>query len=321
MPESFAPLRCDPQQTAESIQAQLTTWLQNHLHRKGYVLGLSGGIDSSVCAALAARAVGPQRVVGVLMPEQVTGSRSLELGKQVAECLKIQTRVEPIGPALEAVSFQKRYNSAVQSVISEYDCNWKSKIVLNKPTTSSAMSFFNLVAQDPHGKQVSKRLTSRAYLQIVAATNFKQRIRKMFEYYWADALHYAVIGTPNRLEFDQGFFVKNGDGAADAKPIAHLYKTQVYQLAEYLDLPEQILQATPTTDTYSIEQSQEEFYFAAPLFLLDACMYAMDEHIEVAQVSTAMGCTEQQIRMIQKDIARKRTATRYLHTPALTLIG
>ena len=75
---------------------------------------------------------------------------------------------------------------------------------------------------------------------MVAAANFKQRVRKMMEYYYADLLQYAVAGTPNRLEYDQGFFVKNGDGAADVKPIAHLYKSQVYQLAAYLGVPEEI---------------------------------------------------------------------------------
>ena len=120
------------------------------------------------------------------------------------------------------------------------------------------------------------RLPLQEYLQIVAATNFKQRIRKTLEYFHADRLNYAVVGTPNRLEYDQGFFVKNGDGAADVKPIAHLYKTQVYALARHLGLPEEICNGAPTTDTYSLPQGQDEFYFALPYDQMDLALWALN---------------------------------------------
>src|SRR5690606_30847455 len=112
-----------------------------------------------------------------------------------------------------------------------------------------------------------------------AATNFKQRVRKMMEYHYADRFNYAVIGTPNRLEYDQGFFVKNGDGSADLKPIAHLYKTQVYRMAEHLGVPAEICRRAPTTDTYSLEQSQDEFYWALPYQKLDVCLFALNNGI------------------------------------------
>ena len=128
-----------------------------------------------------------------------------------------------------------------------------------------------------------------AYLQIVAATNFKQRVRKMMEYYHADRLNYAVAGTPNRLEYDQGFFVKLGDGAADVKPIAHLYKTQVYALAEYLGVPEEIRRRPPTTDTFSLPQTQEEFYFALPYAKMDLCLYGHNHGVPAAEVAAAAG--------------------------------
>ena len=89
-------------------------------------------------------------------------------------------------------------------------------------------------------------------------------------------MNYAVIGTPNRLEYDQGFFVKNGDGSADVKPIAHLYKTQVYALARHMKLPKEICEAIPTTDTYSLAQGQDEFYFALPYAQMDLALYALN---------------------------------------------
>src|SRR5439155_4496465 len=150
---------------------------------------------------------------------------------------------------------------------------WKSKLVLPSVVDGQTFRIFSIVAQSPDGAQITRGLTLEAYLGIVAATNFKQRTRKMLEYYHADRLNFAVTGTPNRLEYDQGFFVKLGDGAADIKPIAHLYKTQVYQMAEYLHLPETIRKRPPTTDTYSLPQSQEEFYFSLPYDKMDLVLY------------------------------------------------
>ena len=158
-----------------------------------------------------------------------------------------------------------------------------------------------------------KRLSLKAYLEIVAATNFKQRTRKMLEYYHADRLNYAVTGTPNRLEYDQGFFVKLGDGAADIKPIAHLYKTQVYRLAEYLGVPEKIRQRSPTTDTYSLAQGQDEFYFSLPYDKMDLCLYAKNNDVSTDTVADALGLATEQVQRVYDDIDTKRATTRYLH--------
>ena len=152
-----------------------------------------------------------------------------------------------------------------------------------------------------------------AYLQMVAATNFKQRVRKMMEYYHADRLNYVVAGTPNRLEYDQGFFVKLGDGSADIKPIAHLYKTQVYALAEYLGVPEEIRRRPPTTDTFSLPQTQEEFYFALPYAKMDLCLYGRNNGVPAAEVAAAAGLTTEQVERVYKDIDQKRRTTAYLH--------
>jgi NAD+ synthase len=156
-----------------------------------------------------------------------------------------------------------------------------------------------------------------AYRRLVAATNMKQRTRKQLEYFHADRLGYAVAGTPNRLEFDQGFFVKLGDGAADFKPIAHLYKTQVYALAAHLGVPAEIQARPPTTDTFSMPQSQEEFYFSLPYDRMDLCLWARNHGVPAAEAAPALDLTPAQVERVYKDIDAKRRATRYLHTPPL----
>jgi NAD+ synthase len=305
--------------TVERITSILREQVTKRLHRRGVVLGLSGGIDSTVCAALAARALGPDRVLGLLMPEAHSAEESTPLGQLAAGHLGIPTLVEDITPILEAAGCYRRQEAAIRRVLPEYGSGWRSKIVLPSVVDSDAYRLFTLVAQSPEGEPFHVRLTPTAYLELVAATNFKQRIRKMLEYHHADRLVYAVLGTPNRLEYDQGFFVKNGDGAADLKPIAHLYKTQVYALAEHLGLPREIRERPPTTDTYSLPQSQEEFYFSLPYALMDRCLWAHNQGLTPAETAAGTGLTESQVGRVFADIEAKRRATRYQHEPPLLI--
>jgi NAD+ synthase len=302
----------DPSATIVSIAEGLRVAVGG-FRRRGAVLGLSGGIDSSVVAALAARAFGPKRVLGVLMPEADSSDDSLALGRLVADALGIATVVEDITELLVAAGCYRRRDDAIRQVIPEYGEGWKSKIVLPSVADSDQYRLYALVARSPEGREVRVRLPLDAYLGVVAATSFKQRTRKMIEYYHADRLHYAVLGTPNRLEYDQGFFVKNGDGAADVKPIAHLYKTQVYQLAEALGVPAEVRARPPTTDTYSLPQTQEEFYFSLPYDQMDACLHAVERGRPAADVAADLGLDEAQVERIFVDIAGKRRAARYLH--------
>ena len=299
------------------ISASIRSYLQKN-RRRGLVLGLSGGIDSTVTAALAVRAVGPERVFGLHMPECQSEDATLVLSRSVSHWLKIPDALEDITPLLEAAGFFRRYAEAAQKVIPEFDNSWKSKVVIHATGGSQTFSFFSLVGQAPDGRNVTARLSLEAYLEIVAATNFKQRLRKMLEYYHADRLNFAVAGTPNRLEYDQGFFVKNGDGSADIKPIAHLYKTQVYRLAEYLGVPTEIRQRPPTTDTYSLPQGQDEFYFALPYAQMDLCLFGKNHGLPAETIAKAAGLDVPMVERVWADIDRKRATTRYLHLkPAL----
>jgi len=307
----------DREAEVERICGALRHQVHRRLHRKGVVLGLSGGIDSSVCAALAVRAFGPKGVFGLLMPETHSSRESERLGRAVAEKLGIECLLEDITPALEGLGCYRRQEEAIRTAIPAYGPGWRSKIVLPSVVESEAYRFNLLVAVSPEGEEFRCRLTPPTYLALVAATNFKQRVRKTFEYYHADRLAFAVLGTPNLLEYDQGFFVKNGDGAADVKPIAHLYKTQVYALGEYLELPLEIQGRAPTTDTYSLPQSQEEFYFPLPYQPMDCCLLAYNRGIPPEEIAAEMGLLPEQIARVYRDIEAKRRAALYLGEPPL----
>lgn len=285
--------------------------LTQKLRRRGLVVAISGGIDSSVCAALSVRAVGADKVFGLLLPERDSSGFSSERGRLLAEHLGIRYQVHDIAPALEALGCYQQRDEAIRRVVPAYGEGWKNKIVL-AGGLEGGINFFKLVVQSPDGQQQSVRLPPREYLQIVAATNFKQRVRKTMEYFHADRLNHAVVGTPNRLEYDQGFFVKNGDGSADLKPIAHLYKTQVYAMARHLGLPEAICSAVPTTDTYTLPQGQDEFYFALPYAQMDLALWALEHGHTADELGVALNMSAAQAQRVYDDIRAKRRATEYL---------
>jgi NAD+ synthase len=307
-------LQIDAEREIAKVSATLNAYLSAS-KRRGVVVALSGGIDSSVVAALCVASLGRERVFGLHMPEWESSDDTLMLSRLLANSLGIDSALEDISPVLESAGCYRRRDDAIRLVCSEYGKGYKSKITLPSVIDSDSFRLYSVVVLAPDGTQTRHRLTTESYLGIVAATNFKQRVRKMLEYYHADRLNYVVSGTPNRLEYDQGFFVKLGDGSADVKPIAHLYKSQVYALAEHLGVPEEIRSRPSTTDTYSLSQSQEEFYFSLPYERMDLCLFGKNNGIPIEDVASASGLTTEQVVRVFRDIDQKRKATEYLHLP------
>lgn len=292
--------------------------------RLGAVVGISGGIDSSVCLVLAFKAFGPEKVIGIMMPEKDSSKESEELALELTGKYGVKTIKEDITMALVGFKCYERRDEAVKRVFPEYNPEkWKMKIGIKQTGLYSNLPpVFSLTIIDDKGYEKEKLLPTKEYLQIVAASNFKQRARMSMLYYHAEALHYAVIGTPNKHEQEQGFFVKYGDGGADAMPIGNLYKTQVYQLAEYLGIPENIIKRTPTTDTYSASQTQEEFFYQLPFELMDIYWYGYENDYSPEEVAIVMGETKERIEALFRNFDRKRKTTDYLRmTPMRNYFG
>jgi NAD+ synthase len=306
-------LALDAAAETERICSAVREQVLRRLRRRGAIVGLSGGIDSSVTVALCVKALGPNNVLGLLMPERESDPQSLDLGRLVAERLSVNSVLEDIAPMLAASGCYERRDGFIRRLVPEFGEGWSCKLAIVNPLRGDGYNLTRLILQSPNGEQRTLRMPLEVYLGIVAATNMKQRTRKQIEYFHADRLNCAVAGTPNRLEYDQGFFVKNGDGAADFKPIAHLYKTQVYQLADYLGIPEEIRRRPPTTDTWSLAQTQDEFYFPLPYQEMDLCLYGMNNGIAAEDVAAAAKLTVAQVHLVWRDIEAKRKATRYLH--------
>ncbi len=300
-------------ETVDSIIEKLKSDTHDILKRNGAIIGISGGIDSSVTLALATKAFGPGKVFGVMMPEKDSSSDSEMLAKKLADKFGIETITENISNALSGFGCYTRRDEAVKNAFPEYDPEtFKMKIGIKSQPQSKLPPVFSVVIIDQAGNEKSRKLTAKDFMQIVAASNFKQRTRMSMLYYHAERLHYAVIGTPNKHEVEQGFFVKHGDGGADIMPIGHLYKTQVYQIALYMGVPQEIIDRTPTTDTYSAEQTQEEFFYQFPFEIMDLLWFGYENNYDPANVSEVMGYSVEEVTHIFNNFKRKQETTEYL---------
>jgi len=302
----------------ESAVNQLAQKLKEDIYlrckRKGAVIGISGGIDSSVTLALAAKALDPEKVFGIMMPEKDSSPDSLELADKLAKVFGVETIVENISSALEGFRCYERRDEAVKRVFPEYDPPvHKMKIGIKESGLYSNLPpLFYITIIDQAGNEKTERLPANEFRTIMAASDFKQRSRMSILYYHAERLHYAVVGTPNKHEENQGFFVKYGDGGADVMPIAHLYKTQVYQFADYLNIPQEIIDRTPTTDTYPAEQTQEEFFFQLPFKQMDLLWYAYENKCDLKEVTDVVGKSVEEVEKIFSNFKRKQRTTEYL---------
>jgi NAD+ synthase len=304
----------DVEAAATKIIQKLQQDVFNTIKRLGGVIGVSGGIDSSVCLALSAKAFGPEKVLAVMMPEKDSSHESEELARELTKKFGVNVIKEDITPALSGFRCYERRDEAVKHVFPEYDPNtYKMKIGIKQSGLSSNLPpIFSLTIIDNNGNQKDQILPVKEYLQIVAASNFKQRSRMSMLYYHAEARHFAVIGTPNKHEQEQGFFVKYGDGGADVMPIGNLYKTQVYQLANYLGVPKGIIERTPTTDTYSAEQTQEEFFYQLPFGLMDRYWFGFENGYSAEEVAEVMGESKEHVKALFSNFERKKKTTEYL---------
>jgi NAD+ synthase len=311
-------LNIDPHKETDRISNLITKTILINMHKKGAVIGLSGGIDSALSAALCVRALGPEKVLGVILPEKDSNKLSEEYALMLADRLNIHTEKIDITPMLEEFGVYKKRDKVVSKIFPDFNpATWRYKVVLPYDLLEKdRLNIFSLIVQLPDRSEKKKRLSMQDYLQVVACTNVKQRTRMVHLYYFAEKNNYAVMGTTNRTEFRQGFFVKYGDGGVDIEPLAHLYKLQVYMLAEHLDIPKEILERSPSPDTYSAEVSDTEFYFSVPFDILDPFLWADENNIPPAKICEVLSLTNEQYERLKKNIDRKAQATwHYLQNP------
>ena len=310
----------NPKEEVDNIVEAIKYSIHNIFKKRGAVIGVSGGVDSSVVLALTARALGNDKVLAVMLPEKESTSDNITLVEKLLEKIIVECTIEDLTNALNGFGCYRRRDRAVKELFPEYDMTYKMKIILpHDILETNNLNIFYLEIISPDGVIKKKRLPLKQYLEIVAASNFKQRTRMSMLYYLAETRNYAVIGTPNKNEHEQGFFVKYGDSGSDIRPIKHLFKTQIYQLADYLEIPDVIIDRVPTSDTYSANQSQEEFFFRLPFDILDRIWFGWENGVSTEKIADILKLSVEQVDNVITDIKRKISTTEYLRKEPLDI--
>lgn len=314
-------LEIDCAAEAERISEFMKKTVLKDYRKKGVVVGLSGGIDSALSATLSVKTFGKERVLGLILPEKESSPESQILAQQLANWLGIKTETVSITSILQSLGVYQRREAIVRKYVPEFAECWKYKMAISKDSLErEGLNIFNLYVIDKDGVTHKERLSLGDYLEMVAATDMKQRTRMMQLYFYAEKSNFIVAGTTNKSELLQGYFVKYGDGGVDMEPIAHLYKMQVFQLSEFLGVPQEIIRRTPSPDTWSAGVSDEEFYFRIPYDLLDLLLYAHEKQVRLEDVSKVLNMPSEKILRFYKDFSGKNKATWHLRTMPPNLV-
>lgn len=306
----------DPQAEVTRIKDFLRNNVLKTFRKKGAIVGVSGGVDSSVVLGLCCEAFGNDKVLALYLPEKESSDDNMDYINELIDKYKVKLLTETITGALSGFGCYERRDEAIKKLYDKYDSSCKIKITLpSNILEKDSLNFFRLHIIHPSGEEHSMRLPHSEYMKIVASTNFKQRTRMTMLYHHAELKNYSVIGTANKNEYEMGFFVKYGDSGVDIKPITHLFKTQIYQLAEYLDVPESIRRRVPTSDTYSADQSQEEFFFRLSFDYLDRIWFGFEKGFDAKTIAMELDLDEKQVEYVINDIKRKIHSTEYLRNP------
>lgn len=301
--------------------ARIVTALAQHLveplDRRGCVVVLSPSVESALCAALAVRAVGQEHVLGLSLPDRENRPGDDALARRTAEHLGIELVVEDITPVLEAVGCYSRRNAAIRLLIPRFTEAWRWQLLARQePTGSEREAFHQIVAESPEGERLVLRVPPPEHHAIAAATAFRYRVRAMLAYYYADLRQSAVIGSLNRRQFEQGEFVKGGDGLSDIEPLAHLYSTQIAQLAAAMHIDASAIPRA-VADVAAEFDAEGELRAAMAEDTFEMVLNAFNRGVHHSVTAARVGYSAAQVARLYRDISRRRRATRYLHIPTL----
>ena len=306
-------IRSNPEYETDLVRDFLSAQVKGVPKRDGIIVGVSGGVDSAVVASLAVRAVGKENVLGLILPEKESNPISAEYAVKVINSLGIEHIKVELTESVASFDAYKNRDKVIKEIFPDYTPEYKFNIYLPQNLLDvDRYNFYTLRVDDGKGNIREKRLTKKQLLAITAAANVKIRSRMIALYYWGEQENYLVAGTTNKTEFILGDYCKFGDGGTDVECVSHLYKTNIYELAEYLEVPKEIRERTPSPDTFSLPVSDTDFYFCLPFNILDPLLYAWQYNISAAETASALDLGEDQVKRAFRDFQSKHASTEHI---------
>jgi len=257
--------------------------ISNKLQKKGVVFGLSGGIDSAVTAALCAKSFESEQILGLIMPEKESNESSKVLAKQVSKKFSFNTETINITKILESFGVYEKKENIVCEKFPEFNSKCKYRVIV-PPKSKNIIGVPFLEVLDKDNERHKLKISSSDFLSLTALTSIKHRVRMTLLYFHGEKNNFSVVGTTNKSEYQQGYFVKYGDGGSDIEPLVNIYKSQIYQLGKFLKIPKEILVSDASPDVWSFSTSDEEFFYTVPYDIVDLILYARENKLSVSDV-------------------------------------
>ena len=296
----------------QHLQDFIHKQVYDNFRKRGIVVGISGGIDSAISAKLCCNAVGKENVLGIILPEKESNPQSQEFAKKYCEKLGIKYEIEDITSILDSSEIYQIREKIVKKYFPDYNQSCKYRIVFSENFDSDGLSIPYLEVNDGNNQIHKIKLSLNDYFTITAATNIKHRIRMTRLYFHTEKNNFLVCGTTNKAEFQLGYFVKYGDGGVDIEPLANLYKTQIYQLGRYLDIPNEIIERKASPDTWSFDVSDQEFFYSLPYEMVDLMLFAKEKSVTLNDICSTLDLKEERVKRILNSLERKWKASKTL---------
>jgi len=299
------------EKTTNQISDFIKNEISNSFQKSGAVIGLSGGIDSTVTTALCAKSLNSEKILGVIMPEKESDSTSEIHAKEVAQHYGIKTKVIDITPILESFEVYQNKENIIKEKFSDFNINCKYRVVSpSKLENSIGIPFLEIL--DEKNNQHKLKISTSEFLTLIAATSIKHRVRMTMLYFQAEKNNFCVLGTTNKSEYQQGYFVKYGDGGADIDPLVNLYKSQIYQIGEFLQIPNIILTKDASPDVWSYTTNDQEFFYSVPYHVVDLILYAQENNLSINEVQKLSNLSEENIKTLMRVHEQKHTKSQHM---------
>lgn len=285
----------DLEKTVDRITDFIKYEVYDKFQKSGAVVGLSGGVDSAVTAALCTKSLGAEKVLGLIMPEKESEPTSLLHAQKLAQKFNIRTEIVDITPILDSFGVYRCKESIIKNKFPDFNDRCKYRIVV-PPKLKNTIGIPFVEMLDEKNKQHKLKISTTDFLALTAATSIKHRVRMTMLYFHGEKNNLCVIGTTNKSEYLQGYFVKYGDGGSDVEPLVNLYKSQVYQIGRFLNIPEEILTKEASPDVWSFPATDKEFFFSVPYDIVDLLLYAQENNLSVKEIQKFTNLSEENIK-------------------------